>query len=174
MTLHNEYLTDEELEQLILDVEAGELVAAPPELTQNVVNVLFEKIKDDQASTRIKKSQEYKKRKEFAAYCIRVGMSVAAAVAFIMIIPKLPEFEIFEKCKNEAEVYDLSVWIKDEDTEMFREVIPDYETWKEENSDYPTKEEVLNDTGLLQKVFQSNYFQENENEINNFKENGGK
>lgn len=137
MTLHNEYLTDEELEQLISEVEACDLVTAPPDLAKQVMGKIREKRK--------------KQNRDFAGYCFRVGLSVAAAVAFIFMMPYLPEFEISgDKIQGIAEnkkdeLLETAEWKEQWDVETERP-----------EPDYPTKEEVLNDTGLLHRVFNGN------------------
>ena len=71
------YLTDDELNKLIMDVEEKELVQAPTGIEKNVLSFV-----------------EYKRRKrtlEFGKYCLRVGCAVAAAIALVCIVPFIPE-----------------------------------------------------------------------------------
>lgn len=186
MMIHNEYLTEEELEQLISEVEASDLVPAPPELKDNILNAVFgqmhaedEKNKKESVQEiedvpnpppeNIKtfderKSEEIKKRKqrEFAGYCFRVGMSVAAAVAFIFIMPYLPEFHEFGNELLDSET------IKEELN------LPERPEWEmEQIRNYPTREEVLNDTNIIQKVFGENGIFTNNNDFNIFTEKDG-
>lgn len=186
MMIHNEYLTDEELEQLISEVEEADLVPAPPDLKDNILSAVFGQMyaKDEKNETEGvqeiedvpnpppengktfdgRKSEEIKKRKkrEFAGYCFRVGMSVAAAVAFIFIMPYLPEFhESGDK-----------LW----DSETIKEELnlPERAEWEmEQIRNYPTREEVLNDTNIIQKVFGGNGIFTNNNDFNIFTEKDG-
>ena len=71
------YLSDDELDKLITDIEGKELVQAPAGIERNVLSFI-----------------EYKKRRktiEFGKYCIRVGFAVAAAIALVCIVPFIPE-----------------------------------------------------------------------------------
>lgn len=65
------YLTDDELVQLMTEVETEDLVAAPPDLMENVCSCL-----------------ESNSKKEYRRYCFRVWTSVAAAVALVFLIPR--------------------------------------------------------------------------------------
>ncbi len=84
MKLVDTYLTDEELEQLILEVEENELVAAPPDL--------FERIMEGLEVSKDKASKD--KVKEFRTYCFRVLTSVAAAILIIFALPSLMDAQI--------------------------------------------------------------------------------
>lgn len=81
MRFDNGYLSDEELEQLILQVEQQELVAAPPGLMDNILEELEKSQQSEWSSGN--------KIKEFRGYCFRVMTSVAAAVAIVFLIPEL-------------------------------------------------------------------------------------
>lgn len=100
MSVENGYLTDEELEQLILEVEQYELVAAPPGLadvismkvediewknSQNeIVEVLQKDVTNSQEKQKISRERQIK---EFHKYCIRVVTSAAAAIALVFTLP---------------------------------------------------------------------------------------
>lgn len=122
------YISDEDLEQLMLQVEQNELVAAPPDLMERIL----------ETAGRMKK-------KEFYAYCFRVITSVAAAIALVFLLPELsaqmrraeimPEFPKQEIPRYE-EVAD-AMPSKDE-------VILAMQA--------PTKEEVLGDAGFVERV----------------------
>lgn len=148
MILHSEYLTDEELELLISETE-DDLVPAPPEMADGIANVLWAEVQVKESGvaeeTRSKTTQNKKtgKRREFAAYCFRVAMSVAAAIVFMCIVPNLPGFD---ECGVEPEVQeyaDKEAYLKENGSEPRQEV---YTT-------YPTREEVLNDKSLMQRLF---------------------
>ena len=71
------YLSDDELNKLIMDIEEKELVQAPAGIEKNVLSFV-----------------EYKKRRktvEFSTYCLRVAFAVAAAIAIVCIVPFIPE-----------------------------------------------------------------------------------
>lgn len=139
MIVHNAYLTDEELKQLISEAEA-DMVLAPPELA----NVIKPK----------------NKNWEFVAYCFRVGMSVAAAVVLIFIMPYIPGFDSDNSLEGEK-LFDL-------DTEELFDISPGEDILAETEyptgealRDYPSKEEVLNDENPLWRVFDNYIFIKN-------------
>lgn len=148
MILHSEYLTDEELELLISETE-DDLVPAPPELADGIANVLWAEVQVKESGvaeeTRSKTAQNKKtgKRREFAAYCFRVAMSVAAAIAFMCIVPNLPGFDEYSVEPEVQEYADKEAYLKENGSEPRQEV---YTT-------YPTREEVLNDKSLMQRLF---------------------
>lgn len=148
MILHSEYLTDEELELLISETE-DDLVPAPPEMADGIANVLWAEVQVKESGvaeeTRSKTAQNKKtgKRREFAAYCFRVAMSVAAAIAFMCIVPNLPGFDEYSVEPEVQEYADKEAYLKENGSEPRQEV---YTT-------YPTREEVLNDKSLMQRLF---------------------
>lgn len=73
------YLSDEELEQLIFTVEQQELVVAPPELRDRILE-------------RVEPPNN--KIKEFRSYCFRVLTSVAAAIVIVFLIPGLQSIQL--------------------------------------------------------------------------------
>lgn len=72
------YLSDEELNKLMADVEAEGLYEAPADLEDKVIYTLVERQK--------------KKNLSFAAYCMRVGFGVAAAILLLLIVPSTPTY----------------------------------------------------------------------------------
>ena len=95
-----EYLTDEELEKLISDVEIEGLMMAPPSLIDDVMeqieraeDVTKESQSDDSYLESTKRQVDKppkvidfeQRRKEYRRYCIRVMSSVAAAIAFVFL-----------------------------------------------------------------------------------------
>ncbi len=72
-----EYLTPDELEQLIAEVENTDMMAAPPDMMENV----FEKLAAERRD----------KKKEYRSFCFRVWSSVAAALLIVFLIPQLGE-----------------------------------------------------------------------------------
>ena len=76
MKIEETYLSDEELDLLIFEIEQNELISTPPGFADEIL-------------TRIGKQQEQEnKRIEFRRYCLRVISSVAAAVALVFFIPE--------------------------------------------------------------------------------------
>ena len=94
------YLTDEELEQLISDVETEGLMMAPPSLMDDVMKKICgaEDLKQyspfvdsylEPTNGEVDKPPKVidfeQRRKEYRRYCIRVMSSVAAAIAFVFL-----------------------------------------------------------------------------------------
>lgn len=79
MKLESTYLSDEELERLIADVEQNELVAAPPDLMEGILSGI-------ETTTIL----------EFRRYCFRVLTSVAAAVAILFLLPGLGKVQFLD------------------------------------------------------------------------------
>lgn len=119
MILHNEYLTDEELNQLISETEA-DLIPAPPELTDNILKAIKEPGKQEaeiiqcpeEALSKEKAKIKRKKNLDFAAYCFRVGMAAAAAIVFIFIMPDWEMEDVREYPTREEVLNDTSVFQK--------------------------------------------------------------
>lgn len=142
------YISDDELEQLICQVEQEELVPAPPDLTERIFEA---------AGLPVQKIMEVKppaaRKKEFFAYCFRVITSVAAAVALVFLLPEMTE------------------WIKNNQWTSHRQEAPSMEEVVEavpqkeqiiSAKPAPTKEEVLNDSAFLDKVLEeANWFGRN-------------
>ncbi len=136
------YISDEALEQLINQVEQKELVAAPPDLMERILEAAgATKEIVPQPAPVIPVKRETKK--EFYAYCIRVITSVAAALALIFLLPE------------------LSGRIKQTAPEIGNQEVPDWEDVVDvvPSRDevvmavlIPTKEEVLDDTGFIKRV----------------------
>lgn len=122
--MNSSYLTDDELEHLIAEIEAGDLHPAPPGLLDRILEQA-DAVKDgmpvDSKSSaepvgtpgrRAKQSREpvgtAGRRAYFRRYCLRVATSVAAAIALLFLLPqtldRLPDPESFP-VKNERTVY---------------------------------------------------------------------
>ena len=63
------YLSDEELNAMICEIESGDLVMAPPGIKENVLRKVANK------------------KKEFVTYCFRVVLSAAAAIVLMFLLP---------------------------------------------------------------------------------------
>ena len=146
------YISDEELEQLILQVEQEELVPAPPDLMENILETAGVTTKI------IEVKPKTSKKKEFYAYCFRVITSVAAAVALVFLLPEMTDW-MGQKVSSQQGYYEkyTVVGTIPEHTEVVRKV-PDRETIVATEVT-PTKEEVLNSTGLVERFIQNtNWF----------------
>lgn len=114
MMLHNEYLTDEQLNQLISEAEA-DLMPAPPDLTDNILKAIRD---SEEQETVVQRPEELskettkikrKKNLDFAAYCFRVGMAAAAAIAFIFIMPDWEMEDVREYPTREEVLNDTGI-----------------------------------------------------------------
>ena len=69
MSLENEYLSDEELNALINEIEQGDLVMAPPGIREKVLE------------------EARSKNTDFIRYCFQVVASAAAAIILLFLLP---------------------------------------------------------------------------------------
>lgn len=69
MNLNNRYLSDEELNALISEIEQDDLIMAPPDLKAEVLRRMVDT------------------KRTFIMYCFRVITSVAAAIVLILLLP---------------------------------------------------------------------------------------
>ncbi len=86
MKLDQNYLSDEELEALITDIEEYDLVQAPP----NLLNQILYTIEESNNTSLLEKDSLYIQRKktiEFRKYCLQVITSVAAAIVLVFLLP---------------------------------------------------------------------------------------
>lgn len=86
MKIEPSYLSEEELENLIVDIEKNDLVSAPPELLNQVLSVI-EEDSEQYIKDTIALEIQQKKTIEFRKYCFQVITSVAAAIAFVFLFP---------------------------------------------------------------------------------------
>ena len=144
MIVHNDYLSDEELRQLIGEAE-NDMVPAPLQLKEKIVSEVFKKGTD----------------REFAMYCFRVSISVAAAVLLVFMTSDLPEFDKEPGVVIEESTAKEGVWVN-----ISEAFVSDY--WDAQMvQEYPTREEVLNDTDFAWDVFNENdFFEEKDNMTN--------
>lgn len=138
MMLHNEYLTDEQLNQLISEAEA-DLMPAPPDLTDNILKAIRD---SEEQETVVQRPEELskettkikrKKNLDFAAYCFRVGMAAAAAIAFIFIMPDWEMEDVREYPTREEVLNDTGILQKVFGEEGIFTGNYDYNDMKEEN-----------------------------------------
>ena len=142
MTKEFDYISDRDLEQLISQVEQNELVTAPPDLMESILEAVVP-VKSEKA-----------KKKEFYTYCFRVVTSVAAAVALVFLLP-----EFLERLEQEGSLAGESpvAWYQE---------IPSYVPSREEvmaSKAIPSKDEVLNDIGLFERVLSNGWFNKTNN-----------
>ena len=137
-----EYLTDAELESLIQEIEQKEKVSAPPDLQDQILEVLVQEAKALEERNARNKVIEYKR------YRFRVMTTVAAAVLVVFLLPRLETLQ-----QRETE----SAWpLTKQEMVMQRR--------------YETKEEALNDSGMLETILGGvNIFADN-NRWNLFRE----
>lgn len=127
------YLSDEALEQLMLSVEEDELVAAPPDLMEKILQAA-----ELEQGQRKKTARE----KEFYAYCFRVVTSVAAAIALVFLLPELSGMTMEETLGTEVPGWEEVV----EAVPAREEVVAAKKA--------PTREEVLKDTGFFEQMLE--------------------
>lgn len=153
------YISDDELEHLINQVEQEELVAAPPDLVESILEAVEQEEKATSQPVPVKRIAT--KRKEFYAYSFRVITSVAAAIALVFLLPGLTDRmsldgmpvaepvnkrDVVEKIPAQAEVVKKVPVQAD-----VVQTVPEKATIVVAGP-VPSKEEVLNDTGFIEKV----------------------
>jgi len=140
MTGNREYLTDVELENLICELEQGDMVQAPPDMQECIMDALERETAEQeiqntqimQMSERETSQQEERKKQDniiaYKRYRFRVLTTVAASVMLVFLLPKLeglqqPEVDLFKPLQRQEEVI---------------------------QSKYATREEALNERGILE------------------------
>ncbi len=122
MMKYMEYLTDAELERLIQEIEQKELVPTPPDLQDQILEVL------NQEANALEERKARDKVIEYKRYRFRVMTTVAAAVLAVFLLPRLEG-------------------LQQQETELPRPPVKHEIVMK---SRYETKEEALNDSGMLE------------------------
>ena len=145
MKLEDEYLSDEQLEQLILQVEQHELLKAPPDFTESVLKQLEESSQSGVKEI-IPINKPESRKKEFVKYSFRVIASVAAAIVLLFSIPEMNYFQV----KNVPTKQEVLATQK-----------------------YTTREAVLNETSFLTKIVGNIRTWNEKLEIKFFKEENG-
>lgn len=146
------YISDDELEQLICRVEQEELVTAPPDMMESILEAVEQEEKAEPQPVAVSRGKNLAARKkEFRAYCFRVVTSVAAAIALVFLLPDLTEGMNFggmpvAEPVNKSDVIE-TVPVQAEVVK----VVPDKAAVVAVKPT-PSKEEVLNDTGFIEKV----------------------
>ena len=124
MKIHMEYLTDSELDSLIQEIEQSELVSTPPDLQDQIMEVLNQEMHALEERKAREKVIEYKR------YRFRVMTTVAAAVLIVFLLPRLES-------------------LQQQETESARPLTKHEIVMK---SRYETKEDALSDSGVLETV----------------------
>ncbi len=93
MNVENKYLSDNKLENLIADIEAGDMVFAPPELKENILAKIVEENNSEKAAIFSRQNKYCTKLIDFRHYCIKV---IAASAAAIFLICATPLFFTYE------------------------------------------------------------------------------
>lgn len=83
--MSHEYLSDEELQKLIMDVELNDMTKAPANLQKKVLDVV-------DAADKAGNIAKTKKQKiiEYRLYSLKVALAVAAAIVVMFIVPGVP------------------------------------------------------------------------------------
>ena len=100
MKMEETYLSDEELDLLIFEIEQNELVSTPPGFADEILT----RIGKQQEQENILLLAKENKRIEFRRYCLRVITSVAAAVALVFFMPEAEMAEARSIPEREAVV----------------------------------------------------------------------
>ncbi len=90
MKLDQNYLSEEELEALVADIEEHDLVQAPPDLLNQILYTIEESISFENNTSLLEKDLFYiqrNKTREFRKYCIQVITSIAAAIVLVFLLP---------------------------------------------------------------------------------------
>lgn len=109
MTENINYLSDEELELLIVDVEQNELVAAPPDMLEEILGHI-----EEFGSGAVQNVKSVNKIQEFRRYCFRVCASVAAAVILIFVMPAISENPAIQESEQERHIMESRYATKEE------------------------------------------------------------
>ena len=83
--MSHEYLSDEELQKLIMDVELNDMTKAPANLQKKVLDAVD--VADKAGNIAKTKKQ---KIIEYRLYSLKVALAVAAAIAVMFIVPGVP------------------------------------------------------------------------------------
>lgn len=123
MTNHKNYLSDEELQSLMCEIESKDLVFAPPDIQEQVLNVL------DETPHVITERSNTDKIREFKRYRFRVLATVAAAVVAVFVLPRVENLQQHTMPEKPSAKQDFL-----------------------KKGRYKTKEEALNDSSMLENM----------------------
>ena len=122
-----EYLTDAELECLISEIELQEMIVAPPDLQEHILEIVESK----KTAVRTGKEQNLNdKLVEYKRFRFRVLTTVAAAVLMVFLLPRIESLQ-----QPEAQ---------------FQNAFFDQKSVVEKR--YATREEALNNSGVMESL----------------------
>ncbi|MBO4457146.1 MAG: hypothetical protein J5802_05465 [Butyrivibrio sp.] len=94
--MSREYLSDEELQKLISDIELGDMAEAPVHLEEKVLRAI-----DSSKGTGNKERIRKKKIVEYRMYRMKVALTVAAAIIVMFLVPYSPVTDKFISMREE-------------------------------------------------------------------------
>ncbi|MCR4754090.1 MAG: hypothetical protein K5868_01035 [Lachnospiraceae bacterium] len=143
-----DYLSDEELNNLIEDTENNAMFTAPPDLMADVLSRLDNEAvtQDSDESDAGRSEPKADKVKEFRSFCIKVVAAVAAAVAIIAVVPIVSPKLISE--------HDTEYGIEYAKDDTY---IPSKEEVLGTEKPIPSKEEVLGRNRITEAIVDSHY-----------------
>ena len=111
--MSHEYLSDEELQKLISDVELNDMTKAPANLQKKVLDAV-------DAADKAGNIAKTKKQKiiEYRLYSLKVALAVAAAIAVMFIVPYVPvahrDIDLMEKISSQRDASFSDASFRDE------------------------------------------------------------
>lgn len=141
MTNHKNYLSDEELQSLMCEIESKDLVFAPPGIQEQVLSAL------DETSHLTKERSNADKIREFKRYRFRVLATVAAAVVAVFVLPRVENLQQHTMPEKPSAKQDFL-----------------------KKGRYKTKEEALNDSSMLENMLGNVNIFSDEDKYNLFRE----
>lgn len=126
----NEYLSDEELDALISQVEEHEMFLAPPDMLEQILTRVEETGNECEreiyADTKKGEIREIKrppqivefKKKEYRNYCVRVITSVAAAIILLILLPGLAQKVPNRENRQEVNIPTKEEYMAQEDNKI--------------------------------------------------------
>lgn len=146
------YLSDEELDLLIADVEAGDCVAAPPDMLDEIMMKLEADENKHEESIQANPSKENIddivrpprnivpiKKGTYIRYCIRVIGSVAAAIVLLLVVPEVTNTQNMSQLSEKMTQYSLAnITSNTSLTESIK--------INKQQTEIPSKEDVLKDS----------------------------
>ena len=98
----SQYLSEEELENLINEIESSKPIPAPPDILSDILQLIHETEQNQNTQkppiagkkwfAELFRPPEKGTEKEFRRYCIRVAFCSAAVIAMLFLAPELPDF----------------------------------------------------------------------------------
>ena len=109
-----DYLSNEELMNLIDSIESGDEINAPDDILDNILTKIEEMEQDNNDSVEAPALKEKvseimkppqisdmdRRKKQYRQYCVRVAFAMAAAVALFVIVPIFKDTDIIIKNRD--------------------------------------------------------------------------